>query len=58
MKKLFILIMAMGATISISALPPQKIVYEMAEELLSCAIMSAQLDRRMDELREKVEYDD
>ncbi|MBR5795552.1 MAG: GTP pyrophosphokinase family protein [Erysipelotrichaceae bacterium] len=31
---------------------------EMAEELLSCAIMSAQLDRRMDELREKVEYDD
>ena len=31
---------------------------EMAEELLSCAIMSAQLDRRMDELREKVEYDE
>ena len=31
---------------------------EMAEELLSCAIMSAQLDRRMDELREKVEFDE
>ena len=31
---------------------------EMAEELLSCAILSAQLDHRMDELREKVEYDE